>query len=280
LDFIRYFCGNTENPEDLKANEFKRMALYKAIVEYVRAYTAIKADFIQTAFSDAEVQRFHKKIDEYLNIREIIRIASGETIDLKAYEADMRFLIDTYIRAEESETISPFEDISLLDLFESNILQAIDTLPAGVRGNKEAVAEIIENNVRSKIVEEHLLDPKYFDHMSVLLQELIEKRKQDMISYQEYLKEMAELVRQVNQGKKDDLPASLNTKGKVALYHTLEDENLALACEDAVQYAKQEGFRENLAKQNLVKKAIYDVVKDKDKVNEIYKIIEAHKDEY
>lgn len=280
LDFIRYFCGNTENPEDLKANEFKRMALYKAIVEYIRAYTAIKADFVQTEFSDAEVQRFHKKIDEYLNIRQIIRIASGETIDLKAYEADMRFLIDTYIRAEESETISPFEDISLLDLFESNILQAIDTLPAGVRGNKEAVAEIIENNVRSKIVEEHLLDPKYFDHMSVLLQELIEKRKQDMISYQEYLKEMADLVRQVNQGKKDDLPASLNTKGKVALYHTLEDENLALACEDAVQYAKQEGFRENLAKQNLVKKAIYDVVKDKDKVNEIYKIIEAHKDEY
>ncbi|MET3731303.1 type I restriction endonuclease subunit R [Moheibacter stercoris] len=280
LDFIHYFCGNTENPEDLKANEFKRMALYKAIVEYIRAYTAIKADFIQTAFSDAEVQRFHKKIDEYLNIREIIRIASGETIDLKAYEADMRFLIDTYIRAEESETISPFEDISLLDLFETNIQKAIETLPAGIRGNKEAVAEIIENNVRSKIVEEHLLDPKYFDHMSVLLQELIEKRKQDMISYQEYLKEMAELVSQVNQGKKDDLPDSLNTKGKVALYHTLEDEYLALACENAVQYAKQEGFRENLAKQNLVKKAIYDVVKDKDKVNEIYKIIEAHKDEY
>ncbi|MFZ4262086.1 type I restriction endonuclease subunit R [Sphingobacterium sp. HJSM2_6] len=280
LDYIRYFCGNTENPEDLKANEFKRMALYKAIVEYVRAYTAIKADFVQTDFSNSEVKRFHQKLDDYLNLREIIRIASGETIELKSYEADMRFLIDTYIRAEESETISPFEDISLLDLFEINIHKAIETLPAGVKGNKEAVAEIIENNVRSKIVEEHLLDPKYFDHMSVLLQELIEKRKQEMISYQEYLKEMAELVRQVNQGKKDDLPDSLNTKGKVALYHTLEDEDLALACEDAVQYAKQEGFRENLAKQNLVKKAIYDVVKDKDKVNEIYKIIEAHKDEY
>lgn len=280
LDYIRYFCGNTENPEDLKSNEFRRMALYKAIVEYVRAYTAIKADFVQTDFSNSEVKRFHQKLDDYLNLREIIRKASGETIDLKAYEADMRFLIDTYIRAEESETISPFEDISLLDLFESDALQAIDTLPKGVKGNNEAVAEIIENNVRSKIVEEHLLDPKYFEHMSVLLQELIEKRKQEMISYQEYLNEMASLVRQVNQGKKDDIPASLNTKGKVALYHTLEDEELTLACEEAVQFAKQEGFRENLAKQNLVKKAIYGVVKDKDKVNEIYKIIDAHKEEF
>lgn len=280
LEFIHYFCGNTENPDDLKANEYKRMALYKAIVEYIRAYAGLKADFVNTTYTESEIQRFHKKMEDYLNLREIIRKASGETIDLKAYEADMRFLIDTYIRAEESEKVSPFDDISLLDLMETNMEEAIDSLPNGIKGNKEAVAETIENNVRSKIVEEHLLDPKYFDHMSVLLQELIERRKQETISYQNYLKEMAELIRQVNQGKKDDVPSSLNSKGKVALYHTLGDEQLALACEDAVQYAKKEGFRENITKQRELKKAIYDVVNDLDKVEEVYKIIDAHKDEY
>lgn len=280
IDFIRYFCGNTENPEDLKSNEYKRMALYKAIVEYIRAYANLKADFVNTNFTEAEVKHFHQKMEDYLNLREIIRKASGETIDLKAYEADMRFLIDTYIKAEESEKVSPFDDISLLDLMETNMEKAIDSLPKGIKGNKEAVAETIENNVRSKIVEEHLLDPKYFDHMSVLLQELIERRKQETVSYQEYLVKMAELIRQVNRGKKDDIPVSLNTKGKVALYHTLGDEEMALACEEAVQYVKQEGFRENLARQRMVKKAIFDVVKDIDKVEEVYKIIEAHKDEY
>ncbi|WP_409558109.1 UvrB domain 3-containing protein, partial [Empedobacter sp.] len=280
IDFIHYFCGNTENPEDLKANEYKRMALYKAIVEYIRAYANLKADFVNTNFTDAEVKRFHQKMEDYLNLREIIRKASGETIDLKAYEADMRFLIDTYIKAEESEKVSPFDDISLLDLMETNMGEAIESLPKGIKGNKEAVAETIENNVRSKIVEEHLLDPKYFDQMSVLLQELIERRKQETISYQEYLVKMAELIRQVNQGKKDDIPASLNTKGKVALYHTLGDENLALLCEETIQYAKQEGFRENMQKQNVIKGAIYKIVNDLVKVDEVYKIIEAHKDEY
>lgn len=280
IDFIHYFCGNTENPEDLKANEYKRMALYKAIVEYIRAYANLKADFVNTNFTDAEVKRFHQKMEDYLNLREIIRKASGETIDLKAYEADMRFLIDTYIKAEESEKVSPFDDISLLDLMETNMGEAIESLPKGIKGNKEAVAETIENNVRSKIVEEHLLDPKYFDQMSVLLQELIERRKQETISYQEYLVKMAELIRQVNQGKKDDIPASLNTKGKVALYHTLGDENLALLCEETIQYAKQEGFRENMQKQNVIKGAIYKIVNDLTKVDEVYKIIEAHKDEY
>jgi type I restriction enzyme R subunit len=108
---------------------------------------------------------------------------------------------------------------------------AIDSLPKSVKGNKEAVAEIIENNVRSKIVEEHLLDPKYFDEMSVLLTELIEARNRESISYQDYLMKIAELIRMVNKGQKDDVPKSLNTKGKVALYHTLEDEELALVCD-------------------------------------------------
>jgi type I restriction enzyme R subunit len=278
---IKYFCGNTEIPEDLKATEYKRMALYKAIVEYIRAYANVKADFAVAEFTDTEIKRFNTKLDEYLKLREIIRIASRETIDLKSYEADMRFLIDTYIKAEDSEVISPFENTSLLDLLEADIEKGIESLPNSIKSNPETVAEIIENNVRSKIVEEHLFDPKYFDHMSVLLQELIEKRKQEAINYREYLKEMAEIIKQVNQGKKDDVPKSLNTKGKVALYHTLdEDEQTTLACEEAVQFAKQDGFRENLAKQNIVKKAIYEVVKNVQKVDEVYKVIEAHKEEY
>ena len=280
LDFIKYFCGNTEIPEDLKSREYKRMALYKTIVEYIRAYANMTTDFEQAGYNEKQIKHFKDRLDFYLNVREIIRIASNETIDLKVYEADMRFLLDTYIRADESEVISPFEDISLLDLMETNMDEAIDALPNSVKGNKEAVAEVIENNVRSKIVEDHLLDPKYFDQMSVLLTELIESRKRAAISYQEYLIRMAELVRSVNRGQKDDIPKSINTKGKVALYHTLEDEALALACDYEVQYAKQEGFRDNLMKQRKVKNAIKRVIEDDDLVEQIYQIIEQHKEDY
>src|SRR5690606_13203862 len=102
LDFIHYFCGNTENPDDLKANEYKRVALYKAIIEYIRAYSNVKADFPNTDFTPKEIQGFHDNIERYLSLRETIRKSSGETIDLKAYEADMRFLIDTYIESGQS----------------------------------------------------------------------------------------------------------------------------------------------------------------------------------
>jgi type I restriction enzyme R subunit len=280
LSYILYFCGNTEIAEELKGNEYKRMALYKSIVEYIRAYANMAADFENAGYDAKSIKRFKDKLEHYLSLREIIRIASNEVIDLKQYEADMRFLIDTYIRAEESEKITPFDDISLLDLMETDMDKAIDALPKSIRGNKEAVSEVMENNVRSKIVEEHLLDPKYFEKMSLLLQELIEARKREMITYQEYLLQMAELSKMVNRGQQEDIPESLNSKGKVALYHLLEDEKLAMVCDEAVQYAKQDGFRENMMKQRKVKKAINDVIQDEELANQVYHIIEIHKDEY
>jgi type I restriction enzyme, R subunit len=58
----------------------------------------------------------------------------------------MRHLIDTYIRAEAANTISDFGEVGLLDLIvKSGIAEAINQLPSGIRGNKNAVAETIAN---------------------------------------------------------------------------------------------------------------------------------------
>lgn len=281
LEYIHYFCGNTEIPTDLKENEFKRVALYKAIVAYIRAYANIKAELDLAGFTAAQINHFEERLDFYLKLRETIRIASGETLDLKAYEADMRHLIDNYIQAEESKTITPFEDISLLDLMESDIFSAIETLPEGIKSNPEAVAEVIENSISSKIVEKHLLDPKYFEKMSQLLYELIEQRKKRSFEYREYLKRAASLIKKVNSGKSDDIPTSMNTIGKRAIYNYLErDEELTIACEEAIQYSKKDGFRENIQKQNEIQAAIYSVVKDEEKTIEIYRIVENNKSDY
>jgi type I restriction enzyme, R subunit len=280
LQFIHYFCGNTEIESDLKANEHKRVALYKAIVAYIRSYTNLKPEMEVAGYNGKEIKRFDERLEFYLHLRETIRIASGETLDLKAYEADMRFLIDHYIQAEDAQKVSPFDDISLLELIAADLDHALASLPESIRGSEEAVAEAIENNVRSKLIQEHLLDPKYFERMSALLMELIEERKRGIIKYQEYLKKMVEFVKTVNTGRTNDLPPSLNTRGKQAIFNILDNEPLALACDSAILHYKQDGFRDNLAKRNLLKKAIYDVVKDKEKVVEIYQIVDANKEDY
>ena len=74
----------------------------------MRAYANI-ADDLPHAGLHGSADRDHQgDVNRYLKLREIIRQASGETIDLKAYEADMRHLIDTYIQAEAPREISDF----------------------------------------------------------------------------------------------------------------------------------------------------------------------------
>ena len=116
LEHIHYFCGNTEIAADLQEREPQRAALYKATVALVRAYANI-ADELETAgYTSADITRIKQQLKQYLNVREIIRKPSGETLDLKAYEADMRHLIDTYIEADEPRKISPFDNMGLLEL--------------------------------------------------------------------------------------------------------------------------------------------------------------------
>lgn len=104
LEHIHYFCGNTEIPADLQEREPQRAALYKATVALVRGYANISDELETAGYDDADISRIKTQLKHYLNVREIIRKASSETLDLKAYEADMRHLIDTYIEADEPRT--------------------------------------------------------------------------------------------------------------------------------------------------------------------------------
>ena len=81
----------------------------------VRAYAAIADDLGPAGYSGTEIAGSSGTCSATVDLREIIRQASGETIDLKAYEADMRHLIDTYIEAREPKKISAFDDMALLE---------------------------------------------------------------------------------------------------------------------------------------------------------------------
>ena len=262
MAFIRYFCGNTEIAEDLKAKEPQRTSLYKKTVSLIRAFANIADDLEDAGYSIAEIEKIKEELDFYLKLREVIRKASGETIDLKSYEADMRHLIDTYIRADEPETISPFGDMPLLDIIvKTGIGDAIDSLGAGLKGNHDAVAETIENNVRSKIIKEHLIDPAYYEKMSKLLDEIIKERKLHSIAYEEYLQKIADLAKQVNEGVGDDMPKELKTAAQRALYNNLgHDAELALLIDAGVHRVKRDNFRGNIAKERVIKAEIYKIL--------------------
>ena len=151
----------------------------------------------EAGYSDIEAEKILKEISHYEHARAEVKLASADYIDLKAYEPAMRHLIDTYISAEDSQVISAFDDMSLVELIVERGERAIDNLPKNIRKNRQAVAETIENNLRKVIHDEQPINPRYYEKMSELLDELIAQRRQEAIEYEEYLARIVELTRQI-----------------------------------------------------------------------------------
>jgi len=261
--YLRYFSSKESgNAAQLKENEPQRLSLYKLTAALVRAYANIAGEMAEAGYAAAQAEAIKTQVTFYENLRNEVKLHSGDAIDLKQYEPAMRRLIDTYIRAEESEKISAFDDLSLIQLIVERGVDAVKVLPEGIRKNKEAVAEAIENNVRKLIIDEQPINPKYYEKMSELLDALIKQRKQAALDYAAYLAKIVELTKQVKNGPAGAAyPQALNTPAKRALYDNLgKDEALALKVDAAVRETRKDDFRNYPIRLKEVRYAIKKVV--------------------
>ena len=274
--YFRYFSSKDHgNDEQLKANEPQRLSLYKMTAALVRAYAELAGEMAEAGFSQSEAEAIKQEVTFYENLRNEIKLHSGDAIDLKQYEPAMRHLIDTYIRAEDSEKISAFDDMSLVELIVERGVDAMNALPEGIRKNKEAAAETIENNVRKLILDESPINPKYYEKMSELLDALIKQRRQDAIAYEEYLRRIVELTKQAkNPAIGATYPPILTTPGMRALYDNLDKiEAMALSIHRAVCLKAQDGWRGNRFKLAGVRNAIKAVLDDDALVDRVLELV-------
>ncbi|QYX30348.1 type I restriction endonuclease subunit R [Sphaerospermopsis torques-reginae] len=273
-DYIKYFCGNTQNPEDLQTTEPRRLVLYKSVAALVRKYANIANELETAGYTTREIFEIQQEVKHYQIVSEEIKLASGDKIDFKVYQNDMRHLIDSYIGAAESQILANFENLTLVELIVNNGVSAVNSLPPGIRNNQTAVAETIENNLRKLIIEQEPTNPKYFEKMSTLLNELIATRQNETAAYQEYLQKIVALAKQIHQPSTSSAyPESLDTPAKRSLYDNLEqNEQLALDIDAAVRNSKQDSWRENKMKEKLIKNAIKKYIKPED-LESIFEII-------
>lgn len=260
--FTAYFCGNTEKPEELKETEPKREALYKSTSKLMRAYSNLANEMTQAGYTQAQADAIKIDVGLFDSIRQEIKLASGDYIDLKAYEPAMRHLIDTYIDAKDSAKVSAFEDLTLIDLIVNKGVDAVNDLPKSLQQNKEAVAETIENNVRRLIIQEKPTNPKYFERMSVLLDEIIRERRNKAVEYANYLRKIVDFVHKLKSTTATgSYPATVNTKAKRALFDNLNgDEQLALKVHESIVNSKADDWRGNRIKERQVRNAIIDAL--------------------
>jgi type I restriction enzyme R subunit len=297
--YLRYFCAaESGNAAQLKENEPKRVALYKLVAAFLRAYANLANEMRESGYGEAEAQAIRAEVDHYEKVRQEVKLASGDYVDMKVYEPAMRHLLDTYIRAEASEKLSAFDDLTLVQLIVERGEGAIDALPRGLRESREAMAEAIENNVRRLIIDEMAVNPKYYEKRSELLDALIAQRRQEALDYKAFLERIIELTKQVSRPESGSTyPSGIESPPLRALYDNLDGvgvllgregsaeaygdarQEKAIAIDRAIRDVKKADWRGNRFKEREIRNAIRAEVDGDDALaDELFEIVKAQRE--
>jgi len=220
--YLHYFCGDAANPSALHETEALRVAFYKAVAVLVRAFADIGQDLTEAGYTDADAAVLKKDVEFYSEIRSAIKKHSGEELDIKPYEADMRHLLNTYIQADPAADLGELGDMSLTELIiETGIHDAIARkLNEKGKLSMNAIAEGIINNVRKTIIRNQLTDPQFYEQMSRLLDDLIKQSRADAAAYEEFLRKAEALVRRLAARQPDEgVPAALHGKREATVIY-------------------------------------------------------------
>lgn len=224
---IRYFCGEAYYSEALDETEVLRISFYKTVTGFVRAYSNIAQHLEDAGYTASQIERLQEEVAFYTDVRAAIKRYSAEELDIKPFEADMRHLINTYIQADSADNMGSVDNYSLVELIvETGIHDAIaQKLNAKGQLSQNAVAEGIINNVRKTIIREQLTDPRFYEEMSKLLDDLIAEWRSETASYKDFLERAESLVKNLRQGHaSEDTPKELaGNRPALVLYKNLPD---------------------------------------------------------
>ncbi len=270
---------------ECEANANKRETFYKLVSRLVRRFIDIANEMEATGYTIEEAKEIKKQVDYYNDIKDEIKLKSGDALDLKYYDPAMRQLIDNYVRAEDSEKLVDLADISFLDFIDADSDKALDSLPKNIKQNERSVAELLAANMRKMIISERPNNPAYFDKMSDLLNHLIQEQKDDKIQYKELIERLIEKLKEARSTTRARYPKSIDTKGKQALYDNLgDDEELTLLVHRTIKANARDGFRDmdgsGVRKMRALRKAIEAVLGDvaPERVDDIMQLVVAQKE--
>ena len=220
--YLHYFCGDAVDPNALNETEALRISFYKAVAVYVRAFAAIAQELTEAGYSELEAAAIKKEVELYSEIRSAVKKHSGEELDIKPYEADMRHLLNTYIQADPAADLGMLSEMSLMEaIIETGIHDAIARkLNEKGKLSRNGIAEGIINNVRKTIIRDQLTDPQFYEQMSKLLDDLIKQSREDAASYEEFLRKAEALVKRLATKQFDNgVPAALHGRREATVIY-------------------------------------------------------------
>ncbi|MDU3821999.1 MAG: HsdR family type I site-specific deoxyribonuclease [Cutibacterium granulosum] len=266
---IQFFCEPPAAEDETDADSRKRTTFYGLVSALTRSFAdcadRLVEDFDYTA---RDVAQIRADVHNYNQLKDAVMLAAQDWIDLRSYQEDMRFILDTYVTAQDSTLISKLDDTPLVELLLNNTSTTpVDSIVNTVTGDDNAKAEIIDANLTSEIIRKMPINKAYFGKMSELLKRIIDERRLGALSYAEYLRQVTELARRVhNPEETENYPEQIkDTQAGRALYDFVCEQDsldgvnlgdLAFDLHYEIIESLEDGWLANRQKQQRIKRAI------------------------
>jgi type I restriction enzyme, R subunit len=134
----------------------------------------------------------------------------------------MRHLLNTYVQADPAADLGELGEMSLTELIiQTGIHDAIARkLNEKGKLSRNAIAEGIINNVRKTIIRDQLTDPRFYEQMSKLLDDLVNQSRADAAAYEAFLRKAESLVKRLAAKQPDEgVPAALHGKREATVIY-------------------------------------------------------------
>ncbi len=273
-DYIAYFCGS-----DLEKNAQKRRLFYQLVGAFLRMFVELN-NSEKPVYSKEEMQKIKQEAELYRHLQKMIGLSSGDSVDLKSYSEDMRRMLDAYIKAKDSETLIKIEDQGLCEVLAQMDINDFNKELSQVFKNESAMAESIANNTKKRIIEKEASDPKYYEELSSLLNDLINQFREKKLTYLAYLQQIHDLAKKVIHKENKNYPEKINTDALQALYDNLdENEALALEIDACIRGNRRDDWVGNFMKERILKNALDPIIKDEVLLEKIFNLAK-NREEY
>lgn len=272
--YIAYFCGS-----DSEKNAQKRRLFYQLVGVFLRTFVELN-HLEKPIYSQEEMQKIKQEAQFYRHLQKIIGLNSGDSVDLKSYSEDMHRILDAYIKATDSKTLIKIEDQGLCEVLAQMDINDFHKELSQVFKNESSMAESIANNTRKRIIEKEASDPKYYEKLSSLLNDLINQFREKKLTYLEYLQQIHNLAKQVIHKEDKNYPKKINTNALKTLYNNLDqNEALALEIDACVRDNKKDGWVGHNQKEKNLKIALRKIINDEGLLENTFNLAK-HIDEY
>ncbi|WP_172414075.1 type I restriction endonuclease subunit R [Helicobacter pylori] len=272
--YIAYFCGS-----DLEKNAQKRRLFYQLVGAFLRMFVELN-HLEKPIYSKEEMQKIKQEAEFYRHLQKMIGLNSGDSVDLKSYSEDMHRILDAYIKATDSKTLIKIEDQGLCEVLAQMDINDFNKELSEVFKKESSMAESIANNTRKRIIEKEASDPKYYEKLSSLLNDLINQFREKKLTYLEYLQQIHNLAKQVIHKEDKNYPKKINTNALKTLYDNLDqNEALALEIDACIRDNKKDGWVGHNQKEKNLKIALRKIINDESLLENTFNLAK-HIDEY